>query len=486
MSRTVVPAEAQPFHVPGGTSIFLCGLALVVLFIALWSRVVARNVHTASLHRTLKRFHLSVAIARVFIPIWFGVGIFVLGWTGTVNRLLGPAARWPVDLPGMLLGTFPCFAAWMGLWWAQFPAERALREQNLLVLIEEELPIHAPPNLLAYFIANLRLQLLFTVVPVVLIILLHDIAAIAAWAYLRIDLRVPRGQIDSNIELLIQLTSIALVVFFAPEVLRRVLHTQPLPDTPLRRRLEQLCRRAGLRYRDILLWRTNNAMGNALVMGLIPQMRYILLSDMLLETMNDREIEAVFAHEIGHVKHWHLGWYVVLVVTLILMCFGPGQLLSDRIEQWPRPAWMTDDLLGAAGALAGVGAFFLIFGYLSRWFERQADVYAARMIEQNPSETAALVSIALESPVNLPSHVGPHGFKIFASALHRVAVINNIPLRERNFTHGSIAQRMHYLETLSTDPRHTARFDRAMSLLYGIMIACLLMCGLWVLLMQRI
>jgi STE24 endopeptidase len=386
----------------------------------------------------------------------------------------------------MLIGTFPCFAAWMGLWWAQFPAERALREQNLLVLIEEELPIHAPPDLRAYFVANLRLQLLFTVVPVLLIILLHDIAAVGVWAYTRMDPRIVQGRIATDMELFIQFLSIALVVFFAPEVLRRVLHTQPLPDSPLRRRLELLCRRAGLRYRDILLWRTNNAMGNALMMGLIPQMRYILLSDMLLETMTEREIEAVFAHEIGHVKHWHLGWYVVLVVTLILMCFGPGQLITERIEQWPRPAWMTDDLLGAVGALLGVAVFFVIFGYLSRWFERQADVYAARMIEQNPTETAALVSIALESPVHHPSHVGPHGFKTFASALHRVAVINNIPLRERNFTHGSIAQRMHYLETLSTDPRHTARFDRAMLLLYSIMIATFLTCGLWVVLMQQL
>jgi STE24 endopeptidase len=458
----------------------------VVAFIALWSRIIARSVHTASLHRSLKRFHFFVAVARAFIPIWFGVGIFVLGWAGTVSRILGPAARWPVDLPGMLVGTFPCFAAWMGLWWAQFPAERALREQNLMALIEEELPIHAPPSLRAYFIANLRLQLLFTVVPVVLIILLHDLAAIGLWAYRGIDLRLPQSQVDANIELLIQLSSIALVVLFASEVLRRVLHTQRLPDSPLRQRLELLCRRAGLRYRDILLWRTNNAMGNALVMGLIPRMRYILLSDMLLETMNDREIEAVFAHEIGHVKHWHMGWYAVLVVTLILLCFGPGQLLSDRIEQWPRPQWLTDDVLSAVGGLAGIGAFLLVFGYLSRWFERQADVYAARMIEQNPTETAALVSMALDPAANLPSHVGPHGFKIFAAALHRVAVINNIPLRERNFTHGSIAQRMNYLELLSTDPRHTARFDRAMALLYGIMIACFLMCSTWVLMMQRL
>src|SRR4051812_32156957 len=123
-------------------------------------------------------------------------------------------------------------------------------------------------------------------------------------------------------------------------------------------------------------------MGNAAVMGLVPQMRYILLSDVLLETMTDDQIEAVFAHEIGHVKHWHMGWYVVLVATLLLLFFGPGQLISNRIDQMVRPpAWLNKEMIGTIGAVAGFGGFFLIFGYLSRWFERQADVYAARIME---------------------------------------------------------------------------------------------------------
>jgi len=37
------------------------------------------------------------------------------------------------------------------------------------------------------------------------------------------------------------LIAAALVFLFAPEILRRVLHTEPLPNSPLRRRLEALC-----------------------------------------------------------------------------------------------------------------------------------------------------------------------------------------------------------------------------------------------------
>jgi len=85
---------------------------------------------------------------------------------------------------------------------------------------------------------------------------------------------------------------------------------------------------------------------------------------------------------------------------------------------------------------------------------------------------------------------------VFASALHRVAVINNIPvtcdrrrrrlaitarrsLRRRigfliddaveamhNWFHGSIAHRMAYIRDLGADPALTGRFDRFMVRLY--------------------
>jgi hypothetical protein len=85
--------------------------------------------------------------------------------------------------------------------------------------------------------------------------------------------------------------------------------------------------------------------------------------------------------------------------------------------------------------------------------------------------------------------VGPYGAALFASALQRVAVMNNIPLLPRtparggalrrashsvdqlidtahNWFHGSIPRRMEYLRHLSADPALTGRFDRFMLRLY--------------------
>ena len=80
--------------------------------------------------------------------------MFVLGWATAVERWLGwlthtggPASRGLCEaIPGVVVGTLPAFAAWMGLWWAQYPADRALREQGVLSLLEADLPVHAPPS----------------------------------------------------------------------------------------------------------------------------------------------------------------------------------------------------------------------------------------------------------------------------------------------------------------------------------------------------
>ena len=95
----------------------------------------------------------------------------------------------------------------------------------------------------------------------------------------------------------------------APVILRYIWATEPLPAGALRERFVRTCGRIGLRYREILLWHTHGTAINAAVMGFVAPLRYILVSDALLETMDEEEIEAVFGHEAGHVRHWHLPFF---------------------------------------------------------------------------------------------------------------------------------------------------------------------------------
>lgn len=499
-------AAPQYAHPPAryawvGVAVFLGYYVLLVLVMGVWGRLLARRVSASKLRRSLRRFNYTLFVARAMIPVWFAFGVFGLGWGEVVHRAIGPDLLRAAQLPGLLLATLPPMAAWMGLWWSQYPAEIALREQSLLGQLEADLPIHAPPSFRDYFLSNVRLRLLFTVVPIFMIVLLRDLLRVVAATR---PLGLPDDWLDPGAMVL----AAALVFLFAPEILRRVLHTERLEDGPLRRRLEAMCRRSNMRCRDILVWRTHSSMGNAAVMGMVPRMRYVLLSDLLLETMTDDQVEAVFAHEMGHVVHRHMAWFVVFFVVLWIGMAG--------VEQWLSASLLTEGGPGWVNPVLAAGVFFwmlLLFGFLSRRFERQADVYAARTMQAKadgattvaqPTHAASGSAVVVHPPAALPasaaapvhapmapspSHVGPYGATLFASALQRVAVINNIPLSPRtrwqgglrqraefvlervgdlahNWLHGSIFARMQYLHRLSVDAARTHRFDRVMLRLY--------------------
>ena len=277
-------------------------------------------------HRRQTAFLWAVWIARQAIAVWFAVGVFALHWGDQVDRWLGttitgPTAKYPLESVPAMLGTLPALLAWIGIILSKYSSERAAREDMILDHLDAGLPVHPVGGLRSYLSANLRLDLLFTIVPIAMILVLRDFGAIV------LIKSVPRTAIPSWSEPAISLLAAGTVFLIAPVLLTRVLHTRPLPDSPLRPRLEAMCRHARLGYRQILLWHTDNHMGNAAVMGVLPQVRYILLSDLLLETMTDEQIEAVFAHELGHVVHKHLTWMGLFVVVLLLAAIGPGKWL---------------------------------------------------------------------------------------------------------------------------------------------------------------
>jgi STE24 endopeptidase len=452
------PTASSRLPPPGGPTDlihpiwFLTGYAVLILIAGLWSRGLSRHVDGENLGANLKRFNRVFTLARMIVPVWFFIGVCFMGWGALINGWLVRLGLHPdrLDTPGLLLGCLPALIAWMGLWWAQYPADICFREQGLLAQLDAGLPIHRPPTLRSYLLANLRLQLLFTVAPVLALVILKDLVALGL---------APFGMREEDsiaIQLGVSLLTAAVVLLFAPELLRRVLQTEPMPDGPLRQRLEAACRRHRIRYKDVLLWRTDFNMGNAAVMGLIPRTRYILMSDLLLETMTDEQIEAVFAHEIGHIIHRHMLWFAVFFAAMMFAMVGASDALQGFLDRWSGKAiWPS-----AVGGMAGAIGCLSLFLFLSRKFERQADVFAARTIEED-------------------AHVGPRGAMVFSSALHQVARINCIPVTAWSWCHGSIAKRMDYLQDLSQDPLRTVEFDRFMSRLYALLMISLCGFGLW-------
>src|SRR5439155_7285007 len=111
------------------------------------------------------------------------------------------------------------------------------------------------------------------------------------------------------------ITGLAGIFIGLPLVIRLVLGLRPLPEGPLRDRLLAASRRLNFRASDILLWNTRNGMANAMVIGLLPWLRYVVFTDRLIEEFPEEEVEAVFGHEIGHIRHQHMLYYLVFLLT---------------------------------------------------------------------------------------------------------------------------------------------------------------------------
>jgi Zn-dependent protease with chaperone function len=479
---------ADPSHVPWLALLWMMlGLLVIVTFMALWARLLLAAHRDSSSVLPTRGFHLGMFVARVASIVWFGVALFHFDFGTLVDTLLRPLDPIGLRLPGIFLATSPALLSWFGLAWAAYPVERAAREQNLLVEIDAGMTPRSPPTLRQSLSSSFRMQVLFLLAPVLAVAALQDAVLLGC--------RVADITLSNRVEAVAFIASSLLVFITSPELLVTVLHARPLADSPLRRRLEALATRLDLRYRDILVWHTSYGVGNAAVMGLLPRFRYILLTDLLIETLSDEQIEAVFAHEAGHVKHRHLLWYVAFWAMFLLCCIGPSDYLLREIQ---RLQLIDDRLLQGLVFAATFTAYIALFGMVSRLFEQQADVFAARSIEllRVPETTAQLV------PMTTP--VGSIGAESFVSALSRVAEISNRPVMRRsrrrrnlfttaasrladvavNFTHPSIPDRIEHLRGLAMQPALTTRFDRKVVLVMLAMLVLLMSLSAWVLVAQ--
>src|SRR3954471_530862 len=84
--RDNVSAPAESWAARAG--LFLGVYAGLVVAMSAWSRMRARRVGGEYLGRTLDRYNKATELARYFVPVWFAVGLFCLGWGHIVHDLL--------------------------------------------------------------------------------------------------------------------------------------------------------------------------------------------------------------------------------------------------------------------------------------------------------------------------------------------------------------------------------------------------------------
>ena len=150
------------------------------------------------------------------------------------------------------------------------------------------------------------------------------------------------------------------VAVVGPALIKRFWRCTPLAQSPYRLRIEALCRRAGMPYADILNWPLfGGRMITAGVMGLVRRFRYILVTPSLLEVLGPDEIDAVIAHEIGHVKKKHLLFFLLFFAGYLLLSYVAYDLIMYAMI-FAEPVWSLIQRSGASQATVVSVAFSVV------------------------------------------------------------------------------------------------------------------------------
>ena len=373
------------------------------------------------LGQILRRHHVAV----VFAQLWVLLGLIALVSAGLCHQLR--LVPWVGNVPmfGEAVAVGLLFLACLIHWRIGYRFDRELRGQVEQELMLAGQPVRAGWSPSQHMDFNIRFHFLFVAIPLGLIVVLRELL----WALL-VRVVPPEALFWPN--LAISALVVGGVFFLSPPLLIRVWRTRRLPDGELRARLERLAKSIGIRFRDILIWDTFGVVVNAAVMGMHRRVRYVMISDAMLEQMDDRQIVAVFGHEAGHVVHHHMGYFLVFAVGAMLACLsftaGVGWLMeSNRYHEE-----LKEILLLVVTAVVWGGAF----GWLSRRFERQADVFGAWCAGVDAQAYGATTQPVTDLAL---------GTQWFISALENVARLNGLARDARNWRHGSIASRVAFL-----------------------------------------
>ncbi len=208
-----------------------------------------------------------------------------------------------------------------------------------------------------------------------------------------------------------------LMLVLAPVLIMPLFNKfSPLPEGSLRERLLKLADRTRFRARSIQLMdgSKRSRHSNAFFTG-FGRFRKIVLFDTLVQQLQEPELEAVLAHEIGHYKLKHIP-KMLLVSALTSLA---GLFVLSRLAEQPwlyrafdfEPGSIIPALLLFA-LLSGVVTFW--FSPLAHWFSRkyeyQADAFAARQMNEIASLTAALRKLNEKNLSNLTPHPYYSGF----------------------------------------------------------------------------
>ncbi|MBL0920990.1 MAG: M48 family metalloprotease [Phycisphaerales bacterium] len=443
-------------------------LAAIALFVWAWQARCGRLIDRTGSSVYVGSADASLTMSRLMIVGVQLVNVLALGWLDVVRDAIGDSV-----LVDEAVATAPALLAIAAGWAAHYPIDARLRQARLFAAVERGETVYPPRTLGEYLSDQFRHQMLIVLLPIGLLMgwsetLTFLAPHIARWMGSPVEGGAAYTDDVGGVIAALQLAGALVVLSVSPLLMRHVWSTVALGPGALRDRLQKLCDRHGVRHRGLLVWRTHGSMINGAVMGLFGRLRYILLTDALLDSLPDRQIEAVMAHEIAHVKERHLPWLMGVLLASVGLA---GAAVSAAVYAGAGALGLGPDTPGGLWTLtqsgatifsAGVGLW--VFGGVSRAFERQADAFAVKHLSGMSADPASARSLL----------VTPEAAQAMIGALDSVADLNHVPRRKFTWRHGSIADRQRSIAALVGRPAAALPIDRRVRTIKLLGVAALL------------
>lgn len=218
---------------------------------------------------------------------------------------------------------------------------------------------------------------------------------------------------------LITLFTVFMNMFYARIIVPLFNKQVPLESGNLRDKISDYANSVGFSLKKIFVidGSKRSTKANAYFSGFGSEKR-VTLYDTLIKDLEEDEIVAVLAHEVGHYKRKHIIFNLIVSVLLtgltlfLLSIFISNPMLSQAIG------------VSTHSFHAGIVAFGLLYApisaitglcmnYMSRKFEYQADDYAASTYKAQP-----LISSLKKLSKNSLSNLTPHAAYVFVNYSH--------------------------------------------------------------------
>ena len=289
--------------------------------------------------------------------------------------------------------------------------------------------------------------------------ILDDIISVQPFEMVKLFISSEMGQIIYSMVCLFG------IVIMGPAIIRFIWGCRSIEEGSDREIIDKLCRKSGVGFADILYWPMfGGSMITAGVMGLVKKFRYIMVTPAMLRFLEPEEIRAVISHEIGHVKKRHLFYYIFFILSfmiLLYLVYTPIKLLylsliysdylniSDSfIENYIASITSAFDCIVIV--MLFIIFFRFVFGYYMRNFERQADIYVYRLMDNA---------------------------KPLISTFHKIVSVSGLSSDTPNWHHFSINERINYLEKCENDKKWIALHNKKIKKIMSIYIFIVLFAG---------